>query len=115
MLHFPFKVVDFGDNMSFSPLPMNATSDKLMCNDSTIPTDGRNLVIKAMDLYRSKAGVNQYFEIYLDKKVPHGGYVSVSLCKFLYVFLSRSFFSQILSNDFNYLILAFLLRVQIEM
>lgn len=54
-------------------------TDRLRCSDPTVPSDGRNLVIKALDLYRRKAfppGTNPHdlpwFDVDLDKAVPHG-------------------------------------------
>jgi 4-diphosphocytidyl-2C-methyl-D-erythritol kinase len=40
------QVIDLGDDMEFSKLPADATADKLVCSDPTIPHDDRNLVIK---------------------------------------------------------------------
>jgi hypothetical protein len=37
------------------------TRDTLVCSDDTIPLDGSNLVIKALDLFRDKTGVKQFF------------------------------------------------------
>ena len=36
--------------MTFGPLPSTANSDSLTCTDPTIPTDGKNLVIKVICL-----------------------------------------------------------------
>lgn len=66
-----FHVIDLGDDMTFAK-SSSETKDTLICNDPTIPTDSSNLVIKALDLFRAKTGVRQYFWIELDKKVPHG-------------------------------------------
>lgn len=67
-----FHVIDLGDDMAFSLLPQGSTSDTLKCSDPTIPSDSSNLVIKALDLFRRKTGVNSFFSIDLVKKVPHG-------------------------------------------
>ncbi|KAG1672048.1 hypothetical protein FOA52_008924 [Chlamydomonas sp. UWO 241] len=67
-----FHVIDLGDDMTFEVLPEDATVDALKCSDPTIPSDGRNLVIKALELFRRKTGVSTFFEIGLEKKVPHG-------------------------------------------
>ena len=66
-----FHVIDLGDSMTFAK-SSSETRDTLVCSDPTIPTDGSNLVIKALDLFRAKTGISQYFWIELDKKVPHG-------------------------------------------
>lgn len=67
-----FHVIDLGDDMELEVLPGGAASDILQCSDPTIPCDGRNLVIKALDLYRSKTGETARFRVRLDKRVPHG-------------------------------------------
>lgn len=66
-----FHVIDLGDDMEFAVLP-GATKDVLCCSDPTIPNDERNLVIKALNLFRRKSGANKFFEVKLNKKVPHG-------------------------------------------
>jgi len=67
-----FHVIDLGDQMSFEALPEDATEDELTCNMEGVPTDSSNLVIKALDLYRSKTGASKHFKIHLQKTVPHG-------------------------------------------
>jgi 4-diphosphocytidyl-2-C-methyl-D-erythritol kinase len=66
-----FHVIDLGDDMKFAK-SSSKTRDTLVCSDDTIPLDGRNLVIKALDLFRRKTGIEQYFWVELVKKVPHG-------------------------------------------
>mmetsp|Transcript_11973 Transcript_11973/g.21477 ORF Transcript_11973/g.21477 Transcript_11973/m.21477 type:complete len:362 (-) Transcript_11973:129-1214(-) len=66
-----FHVIDLGDDMEFELLPYS-THDILECSDPTIPTDGRNLVIKALDLFRRKTSLLMYFRVRLTKRVPHG-------------------------------------------
>ena len=56
--------------MSFSKLPIDATSDELTCSDKTLLVDNSNLVIKSLRLMRRKTGINQYFKVHLDKHVP---------------------------------------------
>eukprot|EP00775_Hariotina_reticulata_P008056 gene8056-8251_t len=67
-----FHVIDLGDDMEFSKLPAEATADKLVCSDPTIPHDDRNLVIKALKLFRQRSGKQDFFEVKLEKRVPHG-------------------------------------------
>ncbi|KIY94983.1 diphosphocytidyl-2-C-methyl-D-erythritol kinase [Monoraphidium neglectum] len=67
-----FHVIDLGDDMELEVLPDSAAVDVLQCSDPTIPCDERNLVIKALNLYRRKAGVSTHFRVRLDKRVPHG-------------------------------------------
>ncbi|GFR48403.1 hypothetical protein Agub_g10297 [Astrephomene gubernaculifera] len=66
-----FHVIDLGDEMEFSTSP-HATSDTLTCSDPSIPSDGSNLVIKALNLYRRKTLQSMYFNVRLNKRVPHG-------------------------------------------
>lgn len=66
-----FHVIDLGDAMEFTPTPY-ATADTLECSDPTIPSDDRNLVIKALNLYRRKTMQLMYFKVKLNKLVPHG-------------------------------------------
>ena len=67
-----FHVIDLGDDMVFSLLPAGSTSDQLTCNWADVPTDGSNLVIKALNLFRSKTGASEHFSVDLIKRVPHG-------------------------------------------
>ena len=64
-------MIDLGDEMKFAK-SSSTTRDTLVCSDDTIPTDGSNLVIKALDLFRRKTGIEQYFWVELQKNVPHG-------------------------------------------
>ena len=66
-----FHVVDLGDGMKFAK-SSSETKDTLICSDASIPTDESNLVIKALNLFRKKTGIEQYFWVELDKRVPHG-------------------------------------------
>ncbi|XP_065878791.1 4-diphosphocytidyl-2-C-methyl-D-erythritol kinase, chloroplastic [Euphorbia lathyris] len=66
-----FHVISLGDTIKFSLSPSKAT-DRLSTNVSGVPLDERNLIIKALNLYRKKTGTDQYFWIHLDKKVPTG-------------------------------------------
>jgi 4-diphosphocytidyl-2-C-methyl-D-erythritol kinase len=66
-----FHVIDLGDDMKFAK-SSSKTRDTLVCSDDTIPLDESNLVIKALDLFRRKTGIEQYFWVELEKKVPHG-------------------------------------------
>ncbi|KAK9909338.1 hypothetical protein WJX75_000742 [Coccomyxa subellipsoidea] len=66
-----FHVIDLGDSMEFAPVA-GSGSDELTCNVADIPTDGSNLVIKALNLFRERTGTQQRFKVHLDKKVPHG-------------------------------------------
>ncbi|KXZ51075.1 hypothetical protein GPECTOR_14g6 [Gonium pectorale] len=65
------QVIDLGDEMEFTTLPY-ATADTLECSDPSIPSDDSNLVIKALNLYRRKTLQTMYFNVKLNKRVPHG-------------------------------------------
>ena len=39
--------------MAFEVLPSTATADELLCDAPGVPTDGTNLAIKALDLFRA--------------------------------------------------------------
>jgi len=67
-----FHVIDLGDDMSFTVLPSDAGQDSLSCNMPDVPTDGSNLVVKALNLFRQKTGVTEKFSVDLFKRVPHG-------------------------------------------
>lgn len=58
--------------MAFEVLPSTATADELLCDAPGVPTDGTNLAIKALDLFRAKAGSAAHYRVTLDKRVPHG-------------------------------------------
>lgn len=66
-----FHVISLGDVIKFSLSPSKST-DRLSTNVSGVPLDDRNLIIKALNLYRKKTGSNNFFWIHLDKKVPTG-------------------------------------------
>jgi len=67
-----FHVIDLGDDMAFELLPETASKDVLVCSDPSIPSDERNLVIKALNLYRRKTGSSRHLRVNLCKIVPHG-------------------------------------------
>ncbi|KAJ0978934.1 hypothetical protein J5N97_014408 [Dioscorea zingiberensis] len=66
-----FHVISLGDTIKFSLSPLK-TGDRLSTNSSGVPLDDRNLIIKALNLYRKKTGSDNFFWIHLDKKVPTG-------------------------------------------
>lgn len=66
-----FHVISLGDILKFSLSPSN-TKDALSTNVSGVPLDDRNLIIKALNLYRKKTGTEKFFWIHLDKRVPTG-------------------------------------------
>lgn len=66
-----FHVISLGDIIKFSVSP-STTKDSLTTNAFGVPLDGKNLIIKAFNLYRKKTGTKKYFWVHLDKRVPTG-------------------------------------------
>lgn len=66
-----FHVISLGDKIKFSLSP-SKSKDRLTTNVPGIPLDDRNLIIKALNLFRKKTGSDNYFWIHLDKMVPTG-------------------------------------------
>lgn len=66
-----FHVISLGDKIKFSLSP-SKSKDSLSTNVPGVPLDDRNLIIKALKLFRKKTGSDKYFWIHLDKKVPTG-------------------------------------------
>lgn len=66
-----FHVISLGDIIKFSLSP-SKSKDRLSTNVSGVPLDDRNLIIKALNLYRKKTGSDKFFWIHLDKNVPTG-------------------------------------------
>ncbi|KAB1203629.1 4-diphosphocytidyl-2-C-methyl-D-erythritol kinase, chloroplastic/chromoplastic [Morella rubra] len=66
-----FHVISLGDIIKFS-LSRSKTKDRLSANVPGVPLDDKNLIIKALNLYRKKTGSENFFWIHLDKKVPTG-------------------------------------------
>ena len=58
--------------MTFTVLPPGATEDELLCEAEGVPTDGTNLALKALALFRAKTGSTVFYRVTLDKRVPHG-------------------------------------------
>lgn len=66
-----FHVISLGDTIKFSLSP-SKTIDRMSATVPGLPLDERNLIIKALKLYRKKTGSDKFFWIHLDKKVPFG-------------------------------------------
>ncbi|KAG6411368.1 hypothetical protein SASPL_129449 [Salvia splendens] len=66
-----FHVISLGDKIKFSLSP-SKSMDRLSTNVPGVPLDERNLIIKALNLFRKKTGIDNHFWIHLDKKVPTG-------------------------------------------
>ena len=61
-----FQTISLGDTLRFTL----ASHDHLTCTDPTIPVDGRNLVLKAADLFRKKTGLHFGVSVHLEKNIP---------------------------------------------
>ncbi len=61
-------------NVSDDVLLSLGTSDlpSLTCSDSTLPTDGSNLAMKALMAFEKLTGINKPWQIHLEKRIPHG-------------------------------------------
>ena len=42
------------------------------CSDTTLPTDGTNLVVRAATAFAASAGIETHVRIFLKKETPHG-------------------------------------------
>ena len=62
------QAVDLCDTLSFA----FSDSDHLICNDPTLPTNSRNLVLQAVALFRQKSGKKFQVTVTLDKRIPTG-------------------------------------------
>ncbi len=50
----------------------SADTFSFTCSDPTLPTDGGNLVVKAVQILSQKSGQSPNFHIHLEKHIPHG-------------------------------------------
>uniref|UniRef100_A0A7S1XYC6 4-(cytidine 5'-diphospho)-2-C-methyl-D-erythritol kinase n=1 Tax=Phaeomonas parva TaxID=124430 RepID=A0A7S1XYC6_9STRA len=65
-----FQTLKLGDKLELAPLEAGAAADVLHCDTPGVPTDASNLVIKALDLFRERAGVDTKFAAVLEKATP---------------------------------------------
>ncbi|CAM9276402.1 unnamed protein product [Ectocarpus fasciculatus] len=65
-----FQTVGFGDKLFFRKLPESAMADTFNCNMEGVPTDGSNLVLRALDLFRMRTSSQHFYEVYLSKLIP---------------------------------------------
>lgn len=61
-----FQTITLGDRLTIEL----SDKDQLSCSDPQLPIDSTNLVLKATALFRKKTGLNPFFKIHLDKKIP---------------------------------------------
>ena len=62
------KLPGLADEITITP----AAEFSFTCSDASLPTDGKNLVVKAVDALSEKSGQAQSFHIHLEKRIPHG-------------------------------------------
>jgi 4-diphosphocytidyl-2-C-methyl-D-erythritol kinase len=60
--------VDLTDELEFRIAPGDLS---MTCDESTIPTDGRNLVLKAAEALKRRTGADRGAAIHLRKRIPH--------------------------------------------
>ena len=53
----------FGDKLFFRKLPESSDTDDFKCNMEGVPTDGSNLVLRALDLFRERTSSNCFYEV----------------------------------------------------
>jgi 4-diphosphocytidyl-2-C-methyl-D-erythritol kinase len=61
-----FQAIGLGDRLTFTL----SKEDNLTCSDPLLPTNSSNLVLKAVNLFRLKTGLQSSIQIHLEKKIP---------------------------------------------
>lgn len=61
-----FQTIDLHDELHVD----RSSLDQFTCSDPKLPTDERNLVIKARDLFRQETGYREPLSIQLEKRIP---------------------------------------------
>lgn len=61
-----YQAISLGDTLHVEL----AERDQLTCTDPRLPTDGSNLILKAVDLFRRKTGLPVHAKIHLEKYIP---------------------------------------------
>lgn len=56
--------------MSITKLEDSLSHDKMTCSNTLLEVDKTNLVIKALELMRTKTKMKQYFKVHLQKNIP---------------------------------------------
>ncbi|MCL2211826.1 MAG: 4-(cytidine 5'-diphospho)-2-C-methyl-D-erythritol kinase [Treponema sp.] len=68
-----FLTLNFGDTMYFQPIECENSIEITMRGiNSLIPTE-KNIIFKAISLFRQKTGFSKGFKITVDKRIPLGG------------------------------------------
>jgi len=63
------QAIDLHDQLTFLKRE-GSIQDKFSCNDPELPLDERNLVVKAIQLFRKKTGTQFSVDVHLEKKIP---------------------------------------------
>ena len=61
-----FQAISLGDTLHMTL----HHKDVFTCTDPSLPTDRSNLVVKAVELFRQKTGLQHYYKIHLIKRIP---------------------------------------------
>lgn len=64
-----FQTVSLSDTLHFA----GSERLELTCDDPAIPTDGRNLIVRAAEALRTACGVTRGAAIHLEKRIPSPG------------------------------------------
>jgi 4-diphosphocytidyl-2-C-methyl-D-erythritol kinase len=70
-LHTRMVPLDLADRLTVE-LVSGSSGITFTCSDTSLPTDGRNLVIKALTALREHVGELPGLRLHLEKHVPHG-------------------------------------------
>lgn len=62
-----FQTINLFDKLYFEL----SDADRFTCTDATLPTDGSNLVLKALSLFRHKTKIDFHVNVHLEKHIPH--------------------------------------------
>jgi len=65
-----FQALDLHDRLTLTP--RDDGEIVLTCTEPTIPTDGTNLVVRALTLLRDRTGLDRGADLHLEKAIPHG-------------------------------------------
>jgi 4-diphosphocytidyl-2-C-methyl-D-erythritol kinase len=62
-----YQAIDWGDTLELA----EACDDQFTCSDPLLPCDEKNLVVKALDLFRLRSGLSSFrVRCHLEKRVP---------------------------------------------
>ena len=64
-----FQTVSLRDDLTFA----ESDSIELTCTDKRIPTDDRNLIVKAANILQNRFGISAGAKIHLEKRIPSPG------------------------------------------